>query len=143
MKSETSNCPLDRNWEERTKVRNILNKKQALVIRAAVQRSYGKEQKEKHINETENILLKSCSATEFRNYDYKSSGSPANSTAWNSSRSGKFLACHISYRLLQIFKQSGLQLKERTSRTSKKEPVNSSKIRSQVSFCSLCEGRMI
>ncbi|GFY31349.1 hypothetical protein TNCV_753071 [Trichonephila clavipes] len=37
-----------------------------------VQRSREKEQKQQHINETENILLKSYTKTGVRNYDHKS-----------------------------------------------------------------------
>ncbi|GFU94119.1 hypothetical protein TNCV_5047091 [Trichonephila clavipes] len=40
-----------------------------------MQKSKEKEQKQQHINETENILLKGGTTTGARNYDQKSSGS--------------------------------------------------------------------
>ncbi|GFW20277.1 hypothetical protein TNCV_1855991 [Trichonephila clavipes] len=61
-----------------------------------VQRSREKEQKQQHINGTENILLKSCTTARVRNYDQKSSGRPDSSAAWNSLCSRRFLACYVT-----------------------------------------------
>ncbi|GFV03579.1 hypothetical protein TNCV_3185021 [Trichonephila clavipes] len=48
-----------------------------------------RKKEHKHTNETENILLKGCSATGVRNYHHKSSGRPYSGAAWNSVCSGK------------------------------------------------------
>ncbi|GFT27843.1 hypothetical protein TNCV_10561 [Trichonephila clavipes] len=56
-----------------------------------VKRSREKEQKQQHINETENILWKGCISTVVRNYDQKSTGRPIIEAARNSLLSGRFL----------------------------------------------------
>ncbi|GFW20567.1 hypothetical protein TNCV_1047921 [Trichonephila clavipes] len=58
-----------------------------LLLQAMVQRSREKEQKQQHINETENILSKDYTKTGVRNYDHKSFKRPDSCTAWNSLRS--------------------------------------------------------
>ncbi|GFS89099.1 hypothetical protein TNCV_1258551 [Trichonephila clavipes] len=50
----------------------------------------------------------------------KSSGRPDSGAARNSLRSGRFGACQVSSRQLQIFERWDLQLNERTSRTPKR-----------------------
>ncbi|GFV00021.1 hypothetical protein TNCV_4056941 [Trichonephila clavipes] len=53
-----------------------------------VQKSRENVQKQQHMNGTENILLKGCTAKGVQNYDQKSSGRPENGAAWNSFNSG-------------------------------------------------------
>ncbi|GFX52514.1 hypothetical protein TNCV_4325301 [Trichonephila clavipes] len=65
----------------------------------------GEKKEQKRINGTKNILLKDCKTTSARNYDQKSSGSPNSGAERNSLRSGRLLACHISFRQLQIFER--------------------------------------
>ncbi|GFT48216.1 hypothetical protein TNCV_4023001 [Trichonephila clavipes] len=55
-----------------------------------------REKEQQHINKTKIILLKVCTIEGFRNYDQKSSGKPDSSAVWNSVRSERFLACHVS-----------------------------------------------
>ncbi|GFW42472.1 hypothetical protein TNCV_4256671 [Trichonephila clavipes] len=40
-----------------------------------------------------------------RKYDQMSFGKSGRGDAWNSLHSGRFLACHVSYRRLQIFER--------------------------------------
>ena len=54
---------------------------------------YREEQKQQHIGETENILLKRHTTEGIRNNDQKSLGRLDSSASWNSSHSGRFLAC--------------------------------------------------
>ena len=65
-----------------------------------------KNKKQQRINGTKNILMKSCTTEGDRDYDQKSSGRVDSDTVWNYLCSGRFLACHISSRLLQKFKVS-------------------------------------
>ncbi|GFV44174.1 hypothetical protein TNCV_1825411 [Trichonephila clavipes] len=74
-----------------------------------------KEQKNPHINGTENILLKGCTTIGTHFYGQKSSGRSDSDIVWNSLPSGRFLVCHVSS--LQIFERF-LQLIEQTSRTT-------------------------
>ncbi|GFW40046.1 hypothetical protein TNCV_5117291 [Trichonephila clavipes] len=53
-------------------------------LRATVGRNRKKEQKQQHINVTENILLKGYTTTGVRNFNQKSSGRPHSGDAWNS-----------------------------------------------------------
>ncbi|GFV71429.1 hypothetical protein TNCV_4564131 [Trichonephila clavipes] len=51
-----------------------------------------KEQKQRHIKGTENILLKDCTTTGVQNYDQKSPGRPGSGGTWNSLRSARLYA---------------------------------------------------
>ncbi|GFX59531.1 hypothetical protein TNCV_2034591 [Trichonephila clavipes] len=63
--------------------------------------------KQQHINGTENRLqtalqqLKGCTIASVRIYDQKSFGRLDSDAAWNSLRSGRFLACHAGTRLFE------------------------------------------
>ncbi|GFX18073.1 hypothetical protein TNCV_1577521 [Trichonephila clavipes] len=76
--------------------------------------------KDTHFCSMLSLLMRCCTTTRVRNHDQKSSGSPDSGTAWNSLRSGIFMTCHISYRLLQIFERLDLQRKERMFRAPKR-----------------------
>ncbi|GFX70180.1 hypothetical protein TNCV_4616181 [Trichonephila clavipes] len=67
-----------------------------------VQRSREKEEGQQHINGIKNISLKFCTATRVRNYDQKSFGRPDSGATWNSFRSRRFLASHVSSQKLDI-----------------------------------------
>ncbi|GFV85761.1 hypothetical protein TNCV_2003811 [Trichonephila clavipes] len=56
------------------------------------------KKKQKHINGTENIVLKDFTTTGARNCDQKSPGKHDSGAAWNSLHSGKSLACHVSFQ---------------------------------------------
>ena len=68
-----------------------------------VQRFREKEQKKQPIYGTESILLKGYITEIVRNYNEKSSGRLDSSAAWYPLRSRRFLACRLSFWLLQIF----------------------------------------
>ncbi|GFV07808.1 hypothetical protein TNCV_305561 [Trichonephila clavipes] len=57
--------------------------------------------KNRNIYGTENILVKGCTITGV--HDQKSSGKPDSGVACNPLGYGRFLACHVSPRPLQIF----------------------------------------
>ncbi|GFU50345.1 hypothetical protein TNCV_301731 [Trichonephila clavipes] len=88
-----------------------------LKLRAVVQRSGEKEQKQQSIDGTEIILLKGYATTSDQNYDQESSGWPDSGAVWNSLRSESFLECHVFPLQLQVLERRGLHLKERASRT--------------------------
>ena len=65
-------------------------------LRAMVQKSTEKEDKQQHINGPENILLNANSTERIRNYYQKSLNRLVSSAAWNSLSSGKFLAGRVT-----------------------------------------------
>ncbi|GFW45001.1 hypothetical protein TNCV_4513151 [Trichonephila clavipes] len=65
-----------------------------LLLQAMVQRSRKKPEKQQHITERENILLKVYTKTGVRNYDHKPFKRLARVATWNCLRSRRFLACN-------------------------------------------------